>query len=152
MANGNLKMFMRPDMKCGDVVDIVIKDKNGNDMPLKMKRLSQKRISEIRAAYTTTNPVYDKRNQPIIRNGKIMMATERDESAMIRCLITEALVQPPLDDPELMEYYDVLDVNDMPDAVFTQDELVQIITYFNQIVNHMELDSVSSEDVEDAKN
>ena len=37
-------------MKAETIIDVVIKDKDGNDMPLKVKRLTQKRISERQSA------------------------------------------------------------------------------------------------------
>ena len=41
MANSKLARFMRPEMKAETIIDVVIKDKDGNDMPLKVKRLTQ---------------------------------------------------------------------------------------------------------------
>ncbi len=152
MANSNLKRFMRPEMKTEEIIDVVIKDKDGNDMPLKIKRLSQKTISEIRSAYITKSPAYDKKGNPIISNGRLVMTEERDMERYSRHLLVEALVEPKLDDPELMDFFEVIDKVDMPGVVFTPDELSQISEIWGALVAYKDIEDVNKEDIEEAKN
>ncbi len=152
MANSNLKRFMRPEMRSEEVFDVVIKDKDGKDMPLKIKRLSQKTITEIRNSYITRNPAYDNKGKPIISNGQLVMIEERDMERYSRHLLVEALVDPKLDDPELMEFFDVLDKVDMPGAVFTPDELSQISEISGALIAYKDIEDIKKEDVEEAKN
>lgn len=152
MANSNLKRFMRPEMKTEEIIDVVIKDKDGKDMPLKIKRLSQKTISEIRSAYISKSPAYDRKGNPIISNGRLVMTEERDMERYSRHLLVEALVEPKLDDPELMDFFEVIDKVDMPGVVFTPDELSQISEIWGAIVAYKDIEDVNKEDVEEAKN
>ncbi len=152
MANQNLKRFMRPELKSEETFDVKITDKDGHDMPLKIKRLSQKTMDDIRDAYTNKSPAYDKNGNPIIQNGRLVMVEERDTERFSRHLITEALVEPKLDDPELMEYFDVVDKVDMFGTVFTQDEQKQILDLFTAISAYKDIESVTSEDIKEAKN
>lgn len=152
MANSNLKRFMRPELKTEEVFDVKIKDKDGKDMPLKMKRLSQKRIDDLRDAYTKREPAYDKNGNPMIQNGRLVMVEDRDTERFSRHMIVESLVDPKLDDPELMDYFDVIDKVDMFSTVFTQNEQSQILELFQNISTYKDVENVTSEEIEEAKN
>jgi hypothetical protein len=152
MANSKLARFMRPEMKAETIIDVVIKDKDGNDMPLKVKRLTQKRISELRDIYTTKKPAYDKNGNPLVMNGRIVWSEDRDVESYSRMLLVESLVEPQLDDPELMEFFGIDDVVDMPGAVFTPDEIRQISDITGNLVSFRSLEDVKKEDIEEVKN
>ena len=139
-------------MKAETIIDVVIKDKDGNDMPLKVKRLTQKRISELRDIYTTKKPAYDKNGNPLVMNGRIVWSEDRDVESYSRMLLVESLVEPQLDDPELMEFVGIDDVVDMPGAVFTPDEIRQISDITGNLVSFRSLEDVKKEDIEEAKN
>lgn len=152
MANSNLKRFMRPEMKTEEVFDVKIIDKDGNDMPLKIKRLSQNFVSELLAFYTTKEPAYDKKGKPIIQNGRLVMTEERDSTKYGRHLLVEALVEPKLDDPELMEFFGEIDKVEMLTRVFTPGEIEQISDIYQAISSYKDIEDVKTEDVDEAKN
>lgn len=139
-------------MKAEEVIDVVIKDKDGKDMPLKIKRLSKKRISELRDMYTTKSPAYDKKGNPLVMNGSIVWAIDRDDYSYTRMLLIESLVEPQLDDPELMEYFGALDVVDMPDLVFAAIETKQISDIIGDLMSDRNVEDVKKSDIEEAKN
>ena len=148
----DLKRFMRPELKEEQVFDVKIIDKDGNDMPLKIKRLSQKTIDKIRSSYTTKSPAYEKNGRPIINGGRLVMTEERDIERYSRHLLVEALVEPKLDDPKLMDYFDVVDKVDMPSVVFTPNELSQISDIYSAITAYRDLDDINKVDIDEAKN
>ncbi len=154
MADSNLKRFMRPEMKADEAFEVKIKDKDGKDMMIKIRRLPRKIVNEIRDAYTTKEIAYDKKGNPIFRGQRLVMTESRDEEKYLRHLLCEALVIPKLNDPELMEFFGCVDMTDMPDVVFTQPELIQVINEYTRIANYepMGEEDVDAELVNEAKN
>jgi len=152
MANSKLARFMRPEMKAEKIIDVVIKDKDGNDMPIKMRRLSQKRIADLREIYRSEEPAYDKKGNPIVQNGKLVMREKFDMNAYSHMLLVESLVEPDLNDEELMDFFGVVDVCDMPGAVFTPSEISQISDYAGDLVAFRDVEDIKPEEVEEAKN
>ena len=152
MANSNLKRFMRPEMKTEEVFDVKIKDKDGKEMSLKMKRLSQKATQELLEYYTKREPAYDKKGKPIIQNGRLVMTEERESTKYGRHLLVESLVEPDLSDPELMEFFEEVDKVEMLTKVFTPDEIGQISDLYQAISNYKDIEDVTKEDIEEAKN
>lgn len=153
MADTKFSRFMRPDMKdATKVFDVKIKDKDGNEMPLKMRRLSDDEKNKIRQFYRKLKPAYDDNGRPIIQNGRLVMIDESDDSAGGKHLLAEALVEPNLADKDLMEYYGEHDKIKMLTRVFTGAELSQISDIFQKIDSYQSLEDVTEEDVTEAKN
>lgn len=148
----DLKRFMRPELKEEQVFDVKIIDKDGKEMPLKIKRLSSKTISKIRNSYLTKTPAYDKNGNPIVRNGRLVVKEELDNESYSNHLIVEALVEPQLDNKELMDYFGEVNKIDMPSAVFTPQELSQIADISSTLIAYRDLEDVNKAEVEEAKN
>lgn len=153
MADTKISRFMRPDMKdATKVFDVKIKDKDGNEMPLKMRRLSDDEKNKIQKFYRKLKPAYDDNGRPIIQKGRLVMIDESDDSAGGKHLLAEALVEPNLADKDLMEYYGEYDKIKMLTRVFTGAELSQISDIFQKIDSYQSLEDVTEEDVTEAKN
>lgn len=153
MADTKFSRFMRPDMKdATKVFDVKIKDKDGNEMPLKMRRLSDDEKNEIQKFYRKLKPAYDDNGRPIIQKGRLVMIDESDDSTGGKHLLAEALVEPNLADKDLMEYYGEHDKIKMLTRVFTGAELSQISDIFQKIDSYQSLEDVTEEDVTEAKN
>ncbi len=127
----NLKAFMKEDLKERGTMEFPgierFTDEKGKPIPFIIKRLSRKEIKEIRELYETKQVFRDKNNgnRPIISgNGQVAIMRDYDSDSAGRHIMVEAFVQPKLDDPELMEYYGVLDRLDMPSILFpNKDEM-----------------------------
>ena len=153
MADTKFSRFMRPDMKnATKVFDVKIKDKDGNEMPLKMRRLSDDEKNKIQMFYRKLKPAYDDNGRPIIQKGRLVMIDESDDSTAGKHLLAEALVEPNLADKDLMEYYGEHDKIKMLTRVFTGAELSQISDIFQKIDSYQSLEDVTEEDVTEAKN
>lgn len=94
------------------------KDEEGNIIPFEIKVLSQEEISNIINKYTDKRIALDKRGNPIVSNGEVVYKTVRNNEKASRHIIVEALLYPNLKDPELMGYYNCVDITDMPLKVF----------------------------------
>ncbi len=121
----NMKAFMKPDMKDLGTMEFPgierYTDEKGKPIPFIIKRLSAKKIKEIRNRYKTKEVFRDKRNgdRPIIgANGQVAVLNDYDSDSAGLDIMVEAFVQPKLDDPELMEYYGVVNRLDMPNIIF----------------------------------
>lgn len=121
----NLRAFMKEELKDHGTMEFPgIKkfvDEDGKPIPFIIKRLSRKEVSEIRNAYRTTRVYRDKQNgdRPVIgANGQVAVIKDYDADRAGLHLMVAAFQQPRLDDPELMEYYGVLDKLDMPQTIF----------------------------------
>ena len=91
-----------------------------------------KEIKEIRNLYKTTEVFRDKKNggRPVIENGQVVVRRDYDAERAGLHIMVEALVQPKLDDPELMEFYGVNDRLDMPELLFDREDF----RYVNECV------------------
>lgn len=129
----NLKYFMRSMEP--EIVTIPgpesIRDENGNVIQFEIKKLTQEEITRINDAYRRHSIATDKKGNPLVANGEVIWKTERDGIKATRHLIVEALVYPNLKDPDLMKYYDCVDITDMPIKVFSRADEYQ---YVNRIV------------------
>ena len=79
-------------------------------------------IKEIRNRYKTKEVYRDKKNggRPIIgANGQVAIIENYDGDSAGLEIMVEAFVQPKLDDPELMEFYGVVDRLEMPQTIFS---------------------------------
>ena len=120
----NLKYFMREAAEVEKVVTVPapesFKDEDGKVIQLEVKVLSSERIRAINEAYHTHTVALDKKGNPYINGGNVVFRDERDNAKAIRHILVEALQYPKLDDPELMKFYNCVDITDMPLLVFSK--------------------------------
>lgn len=121
----NMKAFMKEDLKNRGTMEFPgidkFLDESGKPIPFIIKRLSRKEIKDIRDVYKTKSVYRDKENRgrPVIgANGQVAIIEDYDADSAGLAIMVEAFVQPKLDDPELMEYYGVVDRLDMPQIIF----------------------------------
>lgn len=129
-AKKNLKYFMRsmePEIVTAPGLDS-IRDENGEIIPFEIKVLSQEEINKINDAYRKRSMATDKKGNPLIALGEVVWKTEKNSARASRHLIVEALQFPDLKDPELMSYYNCVDVTDMPLKVFPRADEYQYVT------------------------
>ena len=132
----NLKAFMKAELKDRGTVEFPgvkkFTDSKGDPIPFIIKQLSMKEIKEIRNLYKTTEVFRDKKNggRPVIENGQVVVRRDYDAERAGLHVMVEALVQPKLDDPELMEFYGVNDRLDMPELLFDREDF----RYVNECV------------------
>ena len=122
----NMKAFMKEDLKNRGPMEFPgidnFLDESGKPIPFIIKRLSRKEIKDIRDVYRTKSVYRDKENRgrPVIgANGQVAIIEDYDADSAGLAIMVEAFVQPKLDDPELMEYYGVVDRLDMPQIIFS---------------------------------
>lgn len=120
----NLKYFMREAAEVEKVVTVPapesFKDENGKVIQLEVKVLSSERIRAINEGYHTHTVALDKKGNPYINGGNVVFRDERDNAKATRHILVEALQYPKLDDPELMKYYNCVDITQMPEKVFSR--------------------------------
>lgn len=121
----NLKAFMKKELKDRGNMEFPgtksFVDAKGEPIPFIVKRLSRKEIKEIGNRHRTSTVYKNKKTgMPVIDNGKVVMQETYDAEMAGLDIMVEAFVQPKLDDPELMEFYGVLDRLDMPDIIFAE--------------------------------
>lgn len=154
MAKKDLKYFMRSTEP--EVVTAPgpasFKDENGNVVQFEIKVLTQKEINEINDNYRKRSMATDKKGNPLIAMGEVVWKTEKDSSRASRHMIVEALQYPDLKDPELMKYYDCVDVTEMPLLVFPKSDEYQHVSKI--VMQALGLASTvnDDEDMKDAKN
>ena len=154
MAKKDLKYFMR-----STEAEIVtapgpknFKDEEGNVIQFEIKKLTQEEITRINEAYRRRSMATDKKGNPLVANGEVIWKTEKDGARASRHMIVEALQYPNLKDPELMKYYDCVDITDMPLKVFPNaDEYQHVTRIVMQALGLAETIS-DEEDLADAKN
>ncbi|MFG6378602.1 MAG: hypothetical protein K1W19_09865 [Lachnospiraceae bacterium] len=104
------------------------KDEDGNVIQFEIKVLTQEEINKINDAYRKRSMATDKKGNPLIAMGEVVWKTEKDSARASRHLIVEALHYPDLKDPELMNYYDCVDVTEMPLKVFPKADEYQHVS------------------------
>lgn len=127
----NLKYFMREAAEVEKVVTVPapesFKDENGKVIQLEVKVLSSERIRAINEGYHTHTVALDKKGNPYINGGNVVFRDERDNAKATRHILVEALQYPKLDDPDLMKYYNCVDITQMPEKVFSRaDEFAHV--------------------------
>lgn len=159
MANKKLSYFMREDVKKEEIVDVPgpasIKDEQGEPVVFQIKKLKMERVNEIFAAYRKSEVYMDKKKkQPYVVNGKVVMKETSDNNKAFRHIMTEAVVYPDMHDKELMEFFDCVDVTEMPLKMFTSEEYGEIAKLVNKVLGISdEADEENEEeDLVDAKN
>ena len=82
MATKSLSYFMREELKKEDIVEMAgpasIKDENGKPVVFQIKRLRREKIDRIYDHYRTLKPALNKKNQPYVVDGKMVMKEEKD--------------------------------------------------------------------------
>lgn len=155
----NLKAFMKEDLKERGTMEFPgierFTDDKGKPIPFIIKRLSRKEIKEIRELYETKQVFRDKNNgnRPIISgNGQVAIMRDYDSDSAGRHIMVEAFVQPKLDDPELMEYYGVLDRLDMPSILFPNKDEMEYADECLMIACGLKSEKNEKEVIDDVKN
>lgn len=120
MAKKDLKYFMRKHEE--EVVTVPgpksIVGEDGKPIDLEIKVLSNAEIQKINNAYRKRTMATDGKGNPLIAMGEVVWKTEKDSARASRHIMVEALKYPDLKDPELMEFYDCVDITEMPLNVF----------------------------------
>lgn len=155
MERKSLSYFMRPELKQEEVVEVsgpgTIADEKGEPVVFQIKRLSQEHINKIYDNYKYMEVAMDKKKkQPYVVDGKIVMQETKDNRKAYRHVIVDSLVYPDLKNKELMDYFNCVDVTDMPLKMFTSAEYEYVAKIVNQVLG-IGLDGEEDEDLEDAK-
>lgn len=159
----NLKYFMRKEEDVETVVTVpgpeTIKDDEGNVIQLEVKVLSAEHIRRINDNYHTRTIALDKKGNPYINAGNVVFRDERDNAKATRHIICDALVYPNLRDPELMKFYNCVDITEMPEKVFSRaDEFAAVTRIIMALLglggqlSEEEEKAANDEEVKDAKN
>ena len=84
---------------------------------------------------------------------------ERDNAKATRHILVEALQYPKLDDPELMKYYNCVDITQMPEKVFSRaDEFAHVTRVVMALLgiggqlSEEEQKQADEKEIDDAKN
>lgn len=130
MSKKDLKYFMHDNQP--EVVTAPgpesFKDEEGKVIQFEIKVLSQGEIQKINDNYRKRTMATDKKGNPLIANGEVVWKTERDSARASRHMIVEALQYPDLKDPELMKYYNCVDITEMPLLVFPKSDDYQHVS------------------------
>ena len=150
----DLKYFMREQKD--EIVTVPgpesFKDDEGKVIDLEIRVLSQAEIQEINNNYRRRGIATDKKGNPLVANGEVIWKTEKDNARATRHIIVEALQYPDLKDKDLMKFYGVTDVTDMPLKVFSRaDEYATVSRLVLQALGIIESSS-DDELVDEAKN
>lgn len=121
MAKKDLKFFMREQKE--EIITApapaTFLDDEGKPLELEIKVLSNARIQELFSSYRKRSIATNNKGIPYLGpNSEVVFKTERDSARAVRHIIAEALVYPNLQDPELMKYYNCVDITEMPHKVF----------------------------------
>ena len=135
MSQRDLSAFMRESAKVEEIVTALapdtIRDKEGNQVMLEIKVLSNAAIKGINDKYTTRVMATDTKGFPYIQNGEVAFKTTVDNQKATGHILAEALVHPNLKDPELMKFFECYDISEMAAKVFPRtDEYAHV----NQVV------------------
>ena len=158
MADKSLAYFMRDTSKTIKEVTIPgvesIKDDKGNIIDLKVKILTQKQIEDIYDKYRTRSIVKDKKGNPLVNRGQVVVDVQTDSNTALRRILVEAITYPNMKDKELMAFNDCHNYADMPTLVFPDPkEYQQVQNAVLGVLGILDVDEESSEDeIEDAKN
>lgn len=157
MANKNLKYFMREESKQEQIFQVPAPDRfvdeNGEVVQMEIKKLHNDAISRINDMYKSRTPMKDKKGNYIVQNGEVVFRSEKDSVKATRHIIVEALAYPDLKDPDLMKYYNCVDITDMPLKVFpSNDEYGYVSRKVLEILGLMDAAEDNEREVEDAKN
>lgn len=153
----NLKYFMREESKQEQTFQVPAPDRfvdeKGEVVQMEIKKLHNDTIARINDIYKSRTPMKDKKGNYIIQNGEVVFKTEKDNVKATYHIIAEALVYPNLKDPELMKYYNCVDITEMPLKVFPDnDEFGYVSRKVMEILGLVDAAESNEQEVEDAKN
>jgi len=127
-----LKAFMREEAKIVEIVKAPAPpgfvDEEGKPVELEIRVLHSARIQEINENYKKRVVAVDKRGNPIVVGNEVAFKTERDSLRASSHILVEALAYPDLKDKELMDFFGVVDVTDMPNKVFPKPDEIAHVT------------------------
>lgn len=129
------------------------KDGDGKVLDFEIKVLEQAEIDKINDMYRQRSIATDKKGNPLVANGEVIWKTERNPRKAARHIIVEALQYPNLKDKKLMEYYDCVDITEMPLKVFSKPGEYEAVS--RMVMNALGLGSEAGTDAEttdEAKN
>ena len=123
----SLKAFMRESAKTEEIVtapgpESIIDPETGQPVVLEIKVLSTETIQKINDRYKRKAVAVDKKGQPYIANGEVAFRVDKDNVKASQHIIAEALVHPDLKDPELMAFFECVDIAEMPLKVFPKSD------------------------------
>ena len=151
-----LSYFLKIDPTTAEIVEIEgppsFKDEKGNPIKMKVRALSQEKMDEIFDRYTTKTIVRDKKKNPIVVNGEVVVKRERNSSKAVRHIVALALVDPDPSNPKLQEHFGCFELPDMIYKLFPKTEdynyVINEVLRVCGVSNDMEED----DDIELAKN
>ncbi|MBP5163239.1 MAG: hypothetical protein ILP16_09735 [Spirochaetales bacterium] len=162
MADKSLKYFMQDTAKESEIVEVPglerFKDGDGKVIPFKIKVLTQEEITTYFNEYKKKTMVFDRKGVPYAKGNEVLYRVDEDNERAVRRIVVESLVYPDLKDKELMDFYKVVDITEMPRRVFSQPgeyAYVQraVLSAMGLIDNITDAAKASkSSDVEEAKN
>lgn len=157
MATKNLKYFMREESKQEQVFSVPaparFTDEKGEVVQMEIKKLHNEKIAEINNMYKSRTPMKDKKGNYIVQNGEVVFKTEKDNVKATRHIIVEALVYPDLKDPEIMKFFECVDITDMPLKVFPDnDEFGYVSQKVMEVLGLVDEAENNDQEVKDAKN
>lgn len=129
----DFKEFMLPELK--EKKDEIItfkgvdtfKDKEGNPIPLKFKRLSKKEYRKILNEFKSRVPALDEKGKYIISsNSRLVYDEVLDNDGLSDALIARTMVQPNLYDKELLKFYDVYAATDLLNILFKGEDYAYV--------------------------
>ncbi len=124
MADKSLKYFMQDTSKENEIVEVPglerFKDSDGNIIPFKVKVLSQEEITNFFNEYKKKTMVFDRKGVPYAKGNEVLYRVDEDNDRAVRRIVAEALVYPDLKDKDMMDFYKVVDITEMPRKVFSQ--------------------------------
>lgn len=148
----DMKYFMREELKSDEIVEVpgieMFKDDKGEKVPFKVKVIGIDEINKIRKNCTARRIAVDDKGKRLFdKAGRPVFTEDVDNEAATRRLIVEALVYPNLKDPDLMKYYGVNDVMEMPfklfknskDYTYISDTVVEVLGLGQQEMSDDEL-------------
>lgn len=152
----NLKYFMREEAKIEKVVTAPapegFTDENGQPIMLEIKALHTGTIQRINEGYKKRSVATDKKGNPLVSDGKVVWKEEFDAARAGRHIMVEALQYPNLQDPELMKFYECVDVTEMPRKVFPDNKEYNHVSDVIMLALGMKDKTEDEEELEAAKN
>ena len=124
MADKSLKYFMQDTAKKQETVEVPglerFKDDEGNIIPFKVRILTQAEITKYFDEYKTKTMVFDRKGNPYAKGNEVLYKVEEDNARAVRRIVVEALEYPNLKDQQMLDFYKVVDITEMPTVVFSQ--------------------------------
>ena len=159
--NKSLKYFMRPVQQ--EIIAFTgpesFKDDDGNPINFEAKILTQQEITQINENYRRRSVATDKKGNPLVNGGELVWKTERDNARALRHIVVKSLQYPKLDDPELMKFYNCVDITQMPEKVFSRaDEFAHVTRVVMALLgiggqlSEEEQKQADEKEIDDAKN